>query len=295
MENKELLHKICLTKESVSLKNYSNMHCGGIAKFMCFPQNKQQLKNIIRFIQNNGLSYFVLGNGTNTLFNDCEYNRIVINMRYFKKIKKLIRSVYVDSGVSLVKTNYFLKTKSLAGFEWSYGIPGTVGGAIYMNAGAYGGEVCKNIVKVWCFDTISNKFIKLKKSQLQFGYRSSIFKFNRYIIIKAKFKFTKGNKKDIEKKQKEYLERRKDTQPIASYNLGSIFKKVKGKSAGQIIDELGLKGYSINGAYISKLHANFILNDGTATSNDVLELIRYIKNRVKSECNIDLEEEIKIV
>ena len=289
------LNKICKTKQNVPLKFYSNMHCGGNAQYLCMPNSIGQIKKLVKFLNKNDIPFYVIGNGTNVLFKDEDFVGVIISLRKFNKIKSLFNRVYPCSGASLSKLNYFLKTNGLSGLEWSYGIPGTVGGAICMNAGAYGGEIQTNIQYVDCFDKTTNQIVRLKKTEMQFGYRQSIFQNGRYIILKAKLIFAKGDTKTIEQNQQMYIQKRRNTQPISSYNLGSIFKKNEGKSAGQIIDELGLKGYKIGGAYISKLHANFILNDGTATAKDVLDLIEFIKTIVKEKCNITLQEEIKIV
>ena len=177
--------------------------------------------------------------------------------------------------------------------EWSYGIPGTVGGAVCMNAGAYGGQMHDVVEKVKIFD--GEKTRVLYSSQLNFGYRDSIFKNSKYIVLCVWLKLRDGKKDDILALCKSYFSKRKISQPLEFFNSGSIFKKYGETSSGKLIDNLGLKGAKINGAQVSKLHANFIINTGDATSQDIKQLIAMIKQKVKQKYFIDLEEEVIFV
>ena len=277
---------------NVDLKNHCTMHVGGKAKIFCSPKNIKQLKAILAYAKDNNIKYYILGYGSNTIFKDEGYDGIVVSLKQLKGVRKTKSGACAMSGTSLFALNLFLKNNSLAGLEWSYGIPGCVGGAVAMNAGAYGQEICCFIEKVECI--IGSKLKRLDAKKLAFSYRQSEIKDKGYVVTRVWFGLGKGDSVEIEQKQKHFFAKRKATQPLEFYNSGSIFKKIDGQSAGKIIDNLGLKSVKINGAEISSLHANFIINKGSATANDVLELIKLVQQRVYQELGITLECEVVI-
>ncbi len=280
-------------KESEILSKHCTMKVGGKADFYFEPQTNKELLSIIRDCKKNNVKFFILGNGSNVIFTDKGFRGVIICTKKLNKIKIKDTKLCVDSGVNLYVLHNVLIKNSLKGMEWSYGIPGTIGGAVCMNAGAYGGEMKDVIEKVKIFDGEKVRYLTL--SQMEMSYRNSIIKQKGYIVLNVYIKLKKGEQKEIEKKCKNYLLKRKMTQPLEFFNSGSIFKTTNGIIAGKIIDNLGLKGVKINQAQISSLHANFIVNLGNATCEDITNLIQLIKTKVKEETNVELKEEVIIV
>ncbi len=293
MEIYNKLSKICKTKENVNLKNMCSMHIGGVGKYVCYPHNVKQLKKLNKFLIKNHIEHFIVGNGTNIIFEDGGYFGVLICLKEINKVKIKKRKVFADAGVNITALGGMLASNGLSGLEWAYGIPGTVGGAVIMNAGAYGVEI-KNVVKnIWVLRRGRVKKIKAKKAH--FDYRNSIFKHNGDIILKAGFNLIYGDPAVIQKKQNELLAYRKVCQPYGTFNAGSIFKKTINGSAGKTIDKQGLKSVKIGDMRISEKHANFFINQGNATSEDLHKLINYVKSKVKEETGVILEEEIIFV
>lgn len=202
--------------------------------------------------------------------------------------------IEADAGTLLSKVSIIAKDNSLSGLEFAYGIPGTIGGAIYMNAGAYGGEM-KDVVESVTYLDENLEVKTISNSELGFKYRESIFEFNKGIILKTVLILNKGDQNDIERKMQEYLNSRKEKQPLNYPNAGSTFKRGKDFITAKLIEEAGLKGKSIGGAMVSLKHSGFIVNTGNATANDVLELVQLVKNTIKEKFDKDIELEIKIL
>ena len=280
-------------EKDIDLKNYSSMHVGGKCKFFFAPNTQKQLKSGVGFAKKYNIPYFILGNGTNVIFGDKGFNGLIICLKNLNEISIEKDIVCVGAGVNLFRLNTFLCENSFMGLEWSYGIPGSVGGAVCMNAGAYGEEFSNYIVKLEIFD--GKKFRVVDKNKLWFSYRDSEVKQNKLVVTKVWLRLQKGEKAVIKQKQKEYLQKRKISQPLEYYNSGSIFKTTNGIIAGKIIDNLGLKGVKIGGAEISTLHANFIINTGSATCDDIKKLIKLVKQKVYDEIGVLLNEEVIFV
>lgn len=280
-------------EKNIDLKNYSSMHVGGKCKFFFAPNNQNQLKNAVAFAKKYNIPFFILGNGTNVIFSDKGFNGLIICLKNLNEITIQKNLIVVGAGTNLFRLNTFLCENNLAGLEWSYGIPGSVGGAVCMNAGAYGGEFSNYIEKLEIFD--GKKFRIVYKKKLWFGYRDSEVKQKKLIVTNVWLRFEKGEKQVIKQKQKEYFQKRKISQPLEHYNSGSIFKTTNGIIAGKIIDNLGLKGVKIGGAEISTLHANFIINNGSATCEDIKNLIKLIKQKVYEKVGTELCEEVIFV
>ena len=275
------------------LGKHNSIRIGGKADYFVEPKTIKELVKIIKFCKQNKISYYILGNGTKVVFSDNGFRGVVICTKKLNLLTKRKNTVCAMCGVSLFSLNRFLIKNSLSGLEFSYGIPGTMGGAIFMNAGAYGGDIGSFVQKLQVFDGKKIRIIKGK--DLTFSYRKSVVSEKSYIVLRAWLKLKNGNKHQIEAKCQEYFSKRKISQPLETFNFGSTFKKTNGIIAGKIIDNLGLKGVKINGAQISTVHGNFIINKNNATMKDVKDLIDFIKNKVYENYGVWLEEEVIFV
>ncbi len=273
-------------KINADLKNYCTFKIGGRGTVL-FPKNQFEVKRIVNDCKKNHLDFFILGNGSNVLFPDDDFKKIIIDLRKLNNIKiAKQRTVIAEAGVRLFAFNRFLEQNGFAGFEWSYGIPATIGGLTYMNGGAFGEEVSNYIKKVKVLKNGKISWINRKK--IDFSYRKSNI---LGIILAVEFKFKNADSKIIEKQQKEFLEIRKKTQPYDKFSAGSVFKRTDDKIPAIMIDKAGLKGVKIGGAEISTKHAGFIVNNGDATSKDVKDLIELTRKKCGNfECEIIILE-----
>lgn len=291
------LEKLNLEKieKDISLSTLTTYKTGGIAKLVVYPNNINNLKQMLKLIHKYNIKYFILGKGSNTLFSDKEFNGVIIKLDKLNNFKIKQTEIYVESGMILSKLVQASVKNELTGLEFAIGIPGTIGGAIYMNAGAYGNNM-SNIVKsvIVLNEKFQIKEIPLEK--LKFDYRYSIFQANKNLIcVAANIKLEHGNHDEIASKIKENLLKRKNSQPLEYPSAGSVFRNPKGNNAGKIIEELGLKGKIIGGAEISTKHANFIINKNNASSSDILNLIKLVQKEVKDKYKIDLKLEQQLV
>lgn len=275
--------------ENADLKNYCTFKIGARGTIL-FPKNLAGLKKVIKDCENSHLSYFILGNGSNLLFPDHDLKSVLISLKKFDKIK-ILRStsigakVYVEAGTNLFSLHNFCALNALTGLEWSYGIPASFGGLIYMNGGAYGSEIANFVLRVKVLS--GGKVRWLRRKDINFQHRKSNID---GIILGAEIKLANSEKNEILSLQKQYLENRKHSQPLDKPSAGSVFKRNKLLPA-KIIDEFSLKGSKIGGAEISQKHAGFIVNIGGAKSADVRALISFIKQKT----GINFEEEIIIL
>ena len=287
----------CLSKDRV-LRNepmckHTSFKIGGPADIFVAVNTIEELKNTLNIAQTNKILVTCIGNGTNLLVKDKGIRGITIKLN-FKNIKINGEEIEVGSGMQLpilAKTAY---ENSLSGLEFASGITGTVGGAVKMNAGAYGGEFKDIVIETTYLDSEQN-LKNIQNKEHKFSYRYSIFDETNDIIISTKLKLKKENQEIIKRKMEENSLKRKEKQPINFPNAGSVFKRKNEYIPAEIIDKCGLKGYNIGNAYVSKLHAGFIINKGNATAQDVLNLIEHIKNVVKEKYYINLELEIKVI
>lgn len=291
------LEKLNLEKieKDISLSTLTTYKTGGIAKLVVYPNNINNLKEMLKLIHKYNIKYFILGKGSNTLFSDKEFNGVIIKLDKLNNFKIKQTEIYVESGMILSELVQASVKNELTGLEFAIGIPGTIGGAIYMNAGAYGNNM-SNIVKsvIVLNEKFQIKEIPLEK--LKFDYRYSIFQANKNLIcIAANIKLEHGNHDEIASKIKENLLKRKNSQPLEYPSAGSVFRNPEGNYAGKIIEELGLKGKNIGGAEISTKHANFIINKNNASSSDILNLIKLVQKEVKDKYKIDLKLEQQLV
>lgn len=278
--------------KNAQMKEYSNMKVGGIAKELIFVEEKNELKEIIDTRKN----IFILGNGTNTLIYDGNLDISFVSLKKLQKISveeknKNFDLVRVESGLDLDDLIKFMEENNYTGLENITGIPGSVGGLVNMNGGAYGTEIfdCIEEVEVCKND---GKIEKIKTKDLHFKYRTTEIKENKWIVISALFKFKFGFDHAVSEDKRE---QRKVKHPLDLPNLGSTFKNPKGKFAARLISDAGLKGYQVGGARISEKHPNFVTNVGNATFNDVISVIEHVKEVVFEKFNIELNTEIIIL
>ncbi|MBQ5324506.1 MAG: UDP-N-acetylmuramate dehydrogenase [Oscillospiraceae bacterium] len=278
-----------------SLKKHITFKVGGEAKFVAMPQTKHQAANLFKFLKENNIKYYIIGRGSNVIFRDEGFDGVIIKTSNMQNIEFIGEDkVYADSGVVLNVLCKTLQEKSLAGLEFCYGIPGNVGGGLFMNCGAYGGEISSAVCEVEYIDENGN-FQKIDVKDCQFSYRHSIFQDNNWFITGCTFKLTKGDKTQILSFMEDIMQRRIDKQPLDKPSAGSSFKRPVGYFAAALIDECGLKGYSIGGAQVSEKHAGFIVNTGNATCNDIVALAEYVEQTVMQKKGVAIEKEMIIV
>ena len=279
------------------MKNHTTFKIGGPAECLIKIENKETLKQILKLASKNKIPITIIGNGSNLLVLDKGIKGITLMIKIEKlqiEEKEQEAKVTVGAGIKLGTLAQKLLNQELTGFEELSGIPGTIGGAVRMNAGAHGKEFKDIVEEVTAIDYDGNERT-FTNEELKFEYRKSIFKEEKYIVIEAKLKFQKGNKQEIQEKMSQYAKYRKEKQPIEYPNAGSTFKRGQDFITAKLIDEAGLKGYSIGGAEVSTKHSGFIINKGNATANDVLQLVDYIKKEIYKKFSKTIELEIEIV
>lgn len=277
--------------ENASLLNYNTYRLDTKCKLLVFPRDIFEFQEIMYIL--NGSKHFILGNGSNIILPNY-YDGVVIKLKYFNNYNIFDEYIEVDSGVMINKLSMELSKLGYKGFEWASGIPGTIGGCIYNNAGCYGSEISDNLIDVTVF--YDNKIYCLRKDELAFSYRNSTFKMNnKFVILKAKFKYEKGDPEELLDLIKTRTNKRIESQPLEYPSCGSVFRNPEGLVAGKLIDEANLKGKCVGGAMVSNKHANFIINNGNATPEDVIKLINEIKDTIKKNYNIDLVLEQEII
>lgn len=286
----------CQAQRDVPMSKYTTFRIGGNAAVMLTPTTDEQLASIIKKCKEENIKPFIIGNGSNMLISDNGLDTVVINMCRPEPKIELVNgdTVVCDAGATMSKVCNFALENGLTGLEFAFGIPGSAGGAAYMNAGAYGGEMKDVLVECRHIDSDGN-FGSLKGEELGLAYRTSAYEHNGFIITTLVMKLSKGNKDEIRAKMQELLQRRKDKQPLEYPSAGSTFKRPEGYFAGALIEECGLKGYSVGGAQVSEKHAGFVINKGSATAKDVLSLIKYIQDKVFSEKGVMLEPEVRLI
>lgn len=275
-------------KENVSFKTLTTYKTGGVCKYLISPFEVLALIELLKVLKENNIKFKIFGNGSNILASDKVYDGVIIRLDKFNKVKVDGDIVYAEAFVNLISLSLTCLNNNLTGFEWASGIPGTVGGACYMNAGAYLKSVSDVLISVTVLDEDYN-VLEISLKDLEFGYRKSNLMDKGYIILGAKFKLSKGNYDDILNLITERRERRYKSQPLNYPSAGSVFRNPDGDYAGRLIEECNLKGYIKGGAKISDMHANFIVNYNNATSSDVKDLIEFAKLKVHEKFNIDLK------
>lgn len=282
--------------ENAPMKKYTSFKTGGNADLLIIPASAEALSQIIKKCKELNIKPFVMGNGSNLLVTDNGYKGVIIKIGSRLSGIRLLDSdtIECEAGVMMKTLCNFALDNSLSGLEFAFGIPGNLGGAVYMNAGAYGGEMKDVLYSCTHIDSDGN-IATLSKDELDLGYRRSAYTDNGYTIVSAVLKLNKGNKTEIKEAMNDKLRRRKEKQPLEFPSAGSTFKRPEGYFAGALIEDCGLKGYTIGGAQVSEKHAGFVINRGTATSTDILNLIKHIQNRVFEKHGVKLETEVKII
>ncbi|MDO4747746.1 MAG: UDP-N-acetylmuramate dehydrogenase [Eubacteriales bacterium] len=274
------------------LSKHTSFKIGGNAELFVTVNNIQQLKAVVCKCKECDIPLFMLGRGSNLLISDDGMRGVVLTLDGdFKDISVKENKITCGAAVNLSKLCTFALSHSLSGLEFAYGIPGSVGGAVYMNAGAYGGEMKDVVVNVKHL-SLSGEVATLSLSELDFAYRHSVYKTTSDIILSAEFELTLADADEIKAKMDDFMNRRKTKQPLEFPSAGSVFKRPEGNFAGTLIEQCGLKGKTIGGAQVSPKHAGFIVNIGDATCEDVLSLIKFVQDTVKTETGYFLEREI---
>ena len=304
MENKQILENLekIISKERIKqnepMKNHTSFKIGGPAEFYIKITSIKELQKILEFAKKEKIKITILGNGSNVLVSDSGIKGIVIrtNLKEIKIEPKEQNKIEitVDDATPIGFLAQKLLKEEITGFEEISGIQGTIGGAILMNAGAHGKEMKDIVTEITAID-YNGKIHKFTNEQAKFTYRNSIFSSGKYIILQAKIILEKGNAKEIKAKMDEYAQFRKEKQPIEYPSAGSTFKRGTDFITAKLIDDAGLKGYTIGGAKVSEKHAGFIINTGNATAQDVLDLAKYVTNKVYEKFGKKIEFEIKIV
>lgn len=297
----DIYKELCniVNEEDVLKDEPMNIHTtfrtGGSADYYVKPESDSQVMELIKFCEDNSIRYHIHGNGSNVLFPDEGYRGVVICIgKNMSDMRLEGTSIVAGAGVSLASLAAFAADNSLAGLEFASGIPGTLGGAVTMNAGAYGGEMKDVLVSVRVCDIAGNMMV-LDKGELELGYRTSIIQKKDYIVLEAVMNLTPGDSENIRDKMRDYNNRRREKQPLEYGSAGSTFKRPEGHFAGQIIEESGLKGYRVGDAMVSDKHAGFVVNVGHASTEDVMAVIRHVQEEVKRRYDIMLETEVKII
>lgn len=274
---------------------HTSFKIGGPADFFVTPKNVEKLVATIKLCSKEKIPYYIIGNGSNLLVTDKGFRGVIIQIyKNFDEIKIVGDRVYAQAGVLLSKLSKKICEASLEGFEFASGIPGTLGGAVFMNAGAYGGEM-KDIVESVTVVTHQGDLIDLPKEALNLDYRSSILQKEDYVAVSITLQLKQGDRETIKSNLEELTSRRKAKQPLELPSAGSTFKRPDGYYAGKLIMDSGLRGYSIGDAQVSEKHCGFVVNKGNATCEDVLRLIEHIQKVVKQSFGVDLETEVKLL
>ena len=298
---KEIREKFCelLGKDKVlfeePMSSHTTFRIGGPAEVFLMPESYEQIRSALALCREEGLPYFVLGNGSNLLVSDSGYRGVIIQMdRNMGDIELKGTEIRACAGALLSSVAAAARKASLTGFEFAGGIPGTLGGAVVMNAGAYGGEM-KDVLREVTVMTKEGDIRVIPSDRLELGYRTSIIKKAGYLVLEAVISLEKGDPQAIQEKTKELASKRTEKQPLDYPSAGSTFKRPEGYFAGKLIMDSGLRGFCVGGAQVSEKHCGFVINTGGATAKDVKELMDHVIRTVKEKYNITLEPEVKFL
>ncbi|CAM4235260.1 UDP-N-acetylmuramate dehydrogenase [Paenibacillus typhae] len=276
------------------LKTYVFTQIGGIADILAVPASYEEIQKVVTYARERNIPLTVLGNGSNVIIRDGGIRGIVLYTSVLDKMAIENGLLVAQCGAKIIDASAYALEQELTGLEFACGIPGTVGGALYMNAGAYGGEV-KDVLHSALAVNKDGQLVTLQGEELQFGYRHSIFAGGDYIVLEARFALQPGDQAAIKAKMDELTYLRESKQPLEYPSCGSVFKRPPGRFAGQLIQESGLQGVRIGGAEVSRKHAGFIVNADNATANDYIGLIHHVRAAVKDKFGVELETEVRII
>ncbi len=277
------------------MKSHTTFRVGGSADWFVTPEEEKQVREIVNVLRKEKIPYYVIGNGSNLLVGDKGYRGVIIQL--YKKLSRIHvkdNTVYAQAGALLSKIAAEALICELTGLEFASGIPGTLGGAVMMNAGAYGGEM-KHVLKSALALTPEGEFRVLPVEQMELGYRSSIFSKNGDVVLSAEMELKTGDSKEIRAYMDELREKRVTKQPLEYPSAGSTFKRPEGYFAGKLIQDAGLQGFQVGGAQVSEKHCGFVINKENATAADVLSLIEQVSGQVEAEFGVRLEPEVKCI
>ncbi len=281
--------------EKVSLKDYSSFRIGGEAKYLLVVESKEEVWEGIALAKERGLPWMILGNGSNVLFDDRGYDGVILKPGAgMGTVEVKGTELMAGAGARLAAVARKACEEGLSGLSFAGGIPGTVGGGLWMNAGAYGGEM-KDVVKEAEVLMPDGQVRIFTGEELDLSYRHSVLQENGGIVLSVLFSLEQGDKNEILETMKDYNRRRMEKQPLEFASAGSTFRRPAGHYAGQLIEEAGLKGYRVGDAMVSEKHAGFVINVGNATQKDVLAVIRHIQDEVRRKFNVELETEVRII
>lgn len=277
------------------MKKHVTFRVGGAADYFVSPESAEEVQKIILLCKEAGMPYYILGNGSNLLVSDHGYRGVIIQIyKSMSEVSVKGELVTAQAGALLSAIAAKAAEESLTGFEFASGIPGTIGGAAVMNAGAYGGEM-KDVLEQVTVLTKEGELLTLPREELEMGYRTSRVARNQYIVLEAVIRLTYGEQKQIRETMNELKEKRTTKQPLEYPSAGSTFKRPEGYFAGKLIEDAGLRGFQVGGAQVSEKHCGFVINKDNATAAEVRELIRQVSERVKANSGVTLEPEVKML
>lgn len=286
-------------EENVDGKKLCSFRVGGNVRVVAKPKNADQLEGLYAFLSENGIKNHLIGKGTNIVISDCGYDGVLVSLSELSSVDFDITNdnrIIAGAGASMLKLASFTQQYGLKGLEFAHGIPGSVGGGVYMNAGAYGGEISQVLKSCLIFDKENETFSIVDAAECEFSYRHSIFMDDKnLIVIFATFELEDEHPDRVKEKIDELKAKRAESQPLEYPSAGSTFKRPEGQFAGKLIEDAGLKGYSIGGAQVSEKHAGFVINKGFATAKDIKDLVVHIQNTIKEKYGVSLECEIEFV
>ena len=288
-------------KKAEPMKLHTTFRIGGPADYYVSPEDETELQELLLLCKKRGIPFYVLGNGSNVLFGDYGYRGVVIEIKekfsyltWKERIEGGDATVVAGAGILLSKLAKEVANKSLTGFEYAAGIPGTLGGAVTMNAGAYGGEIKDNIVRAKVLSQ-DGQILDLSRDELELGYRRSIIMKEQYIVLEAEFTFSTGDMETISERIKELSRQRREKQPLEFPSAGSTFKRPEGYFAGKLIQDAGLRGFRIGDIMVSEKHCGFVVNVGDGTASQVKEVVEKVTEKVNSDFGVILEPEVRFV
>lgn len=277
------------------MDKHTTFRAGGKADYLVMPSNEEQVRDLVLLLKKKNVPYYVMGNGSNLLVRDRGFKGVIIQIaRKMNQIRVEGETIYAQAGALLSKIAAQALGEGLTGFEFASGIPGTLGGAVMMNAGAYGGEMKQVIVNA-CVLTSAGEIAVIPADLMELGYRTSVFAKNQDIILSAQLKLEYGNEAVIREYMDELKEQRVSKQPLEYPSAGSTFKRPEGYFAGKLIQDAGLRGFQVGGAQVSEKHCGFVINKDHATATDILSLMEQVSDKVEAEFGVRLEPEVKII
>lgn len=288
----------CIT-ENADMSKFVTFRAGGHADLLLEPENVNQLKEILKIINREKLKFFLMGNGSNLLVKDGGFRGVIVKIagQGFNSVDIKPDGVTVTAGGGVLMSSFarFLAKNNLSGFEFAAGIPGTIGGAVFMNAGAYGGEIKDVLVSAKLLAKDGSREFQLSNEELLLTYRHSMLHDTGDVVIEATFQFEKGVQAEIEAKMKEFNTQRREKQPINFPSAGSTFKRPEGYIAAKLIQDADLKGYAVGGAEVSQKHSGFVINKGGATATDIIKVMKHCSDEVEKQFGVILEPEVRIL